>query len=89
MSEESIDKKKIRQFRLVAAFALLIVAGGFLLAFRMDSDIIAGITCLVLGVTLVILGKDKNDARLHIGIAIGIGLVAFFLWMFVKFLIAA
>ncbi len=89
MSEESIDKKKIRQFRLAAVIALAVVACGFWAAFTMESDIIAGLSCLVLGVALAVLGKDKNDARLHIGTGISIGVGLFFLWLFVRYLILA
>lgn len=89
MSEESIDKKKVRQFRWVAVIALLAVAGGITAAIRMDNDIIAGITCLVLGFALVILGRKEDDAKLHIGTGIGISISAFFLWLFIKYLIIA
>lgn len=89
MSEESIDKRRVRLFRLVLAIVILIVAGCFVVAYHMDCDIIAGIACLILGLSVVVLGKDKNDPKLHLSIVIGIGLGAFFLWMFVKYLIVA
>lgn len=89
MSEESIDKKNVRLFRWVAAIVLLIVAGGIVWAIREDNDVVAGVTCLVLGIALVLLGKKENDAKLHIGTGIGIGVSVFFLWMCVKYLIIA
>ena len=89
MSEGSIDKKNVRLFRWVAAIALLAVAGGIAAAIRMDNDIIAGITCLVLGFALVILGRKEDDAKLHFGTGIGIGVGVFFLWMSIKYLIIA
>ena len=89
MSEESIDKKNVRLFRWVAAIVLLIVAGGIVWAIREDNDVVAGVTCLVLGIALVLLGKKDNDAKLHIGTGIGIGVSVFFLWMCVKYLIIA
>lgn len=89
MSEESIDKKNVCLFRWVAAIALLIVAGGIIWAIRTDNDIIAGITCLVMGIALVILGRKEDDAKLHIGTGIGIGVGVFFLWMCIKYLIIA
>ena len=89
MSEDSIDKKNVHLFRWVAAIAMLIVAGGIVAAIRMDNDIVAGISCLVMGVALVILGRKKDDAKLHIGTGIGIGVGVFFLWMCIKYLIIA
>lgn len=89
MSEESIDKKNVRLFRWVAAIVLLIVAGGIVWAIREDNDIVAGVTCLVMGIALVILGKKEDDAKLHIGTGIGIGVGVFFLWMCIKYLIIA
>lgn len=89
MSEESIDKKNVRLFRWVAAIVLLIVAGGIGWAIREDNDIVAGVTCLVMGIALVILGKKEDDAKLHIGTGIGIGVGVFFLWMCIKYLIIA
>ena len=89
MSEESIDKKNVRLFRWVAAIVLLIVAGGIVWAIREDNDVVAGVTCLVLGIALVLLGKKEDDAKLHIGTGIGIGVSVFFLWMCVKYLIIA
>lgn len=89
MSEESIDKKNVRLFRWVAAVVLLIVAGGIVWAIREDNDIVAGVTCLVMGIALVILGKKEDDAKLHIGTGIGIGVGVFFLWMCIKYLIIA
>ena len=89
MSEESIDKKNVRLFRWVAAIVLLIVAGGIVWAIREDNDVVAGVTCMVLGIALVLLGKKENDAKLHIGTGIGIGVSVFFLWMCVKYMIIA
>ena len=89
MSEESIDKKNVHLFRWVAAIAMLIVAGGIVAAIRMDNDIVAGISCLVMGVALVILGRKEDDAKLHISTGIGIGIGVFFLWMCIKYLIIA
>ena len=89
MSEESIDKKNVRLFRWVAAIVLLIVAGGIVWAIREGNDIVAGVTCLVMGIALVILGKKEDDAKLHIGTGIGIGVGVFFLWMCIKYLIIA
>ena len=87
MSEESIDKRKLTTYRWLAAFALLAVAGGIAAAIRTDNDIIAGITCLVMGFALIILGKKEEDAKLHIGTGIGISIGAFFIWMFIKYLV--
>ena len=89
MSEESIDKKNVRLVRWVAAVALLIVACGVVWAIRADNDIIAGITCLVGGIALVIFGRKEDDAKLHISTGIGIGIGVFFLWMCIKYLIIA
>ena len=89
MSEESIDKKNVRLFRWVAAIALLIVAGGIVWAVRADNDIVSGITCLVGSIAFVILGRKEEDAKLHIGTGISIGVGVFFLWMCVKYLIIA
>ena len=89
MSEESIDRKGVRRFRWVAAIVLLIVAGGIVWAIREDNDVVAGVTCLVLGIALVLLGKKEDDTKLHIGTDIGIGVSVFFLWMCVKYLIIA
>ena len=87
MSEESLEHKNVRRYRWVTAIAFLAVAGGIAAAIRMDNDIIAGITCLVLGFALVILGKKEVDAKLHIGAGISIGVGIFFLWMCIKYLI--
>lgn len=87
MSEESIDKKKVRLFRWVVFIVLLIVACGFVWAIREDSDIIAGVTCLVGGIALGVGGRgEKNpfDAGFE---GIGMGVLFFFLWMAVKFII--
>ena len=89
MSEESIDKKNVRLFRWVAAIAMLVVAGGIVAAIRMDNDIVAGISCLVMGIALVILGRKEDDAKLHIGTGINIGASIFFLWMCIKYFVTA
>ena len=89
MSEETENRKNVRLFRCLAVIALLIVAGGIVLAIRTDNDIVAGISCLVMGIALVILGRKEDDAKLHIGTGIGIGVGVFFLWMCIKYLIIA
>lgn len=81
MSEESIDKKNVRLYRWVAAIAMLIVAGGVVWAIRADSDIIAGISCLVLGIALAVLGRGDENPFNAAGKGVVIGIVLFFLWM--------
>ena len=87
MSEESIDKKNVRLFRWVVLFVLLIVAGGIVWAVRADSDIIAGITCLVGGIALAVFGRGDENPFNAAGKGVVIGVVLFFLWMAARFLL--
>ena len=87
MSEESIDKKNVRLFRLVVLISLLIVAGGIVWAVRADSDIIAGITCLVGGIALAVFGRGDENPFNAAGKGVVIGVVLFFLWMAARFLL--
>lgn len=53
-------------------------AGGVVWAIRADSDIIAGISCLVLGIALAVLGRGDENPFNTAGKGVVIGIVLFF-----------
>lgn len=89
MSTESQDKNTIRRNRVILLIILLAIAGGIVWAIRADSDTIAAVTCIVGGIALGMLGTEDKNPFNGIGTGILIGVVAFFLWMAVRFIIAS
>lgn len=89
MTEEELKKKQIRFNRWAILIALLLVAGGFVLAILRDSDWWAFGGCTALALVLTIFGGDeKHPGKLGKG-GLVIGAGAFFLYMAVKFIIAS
>lgn len=87
MTEEELKKKNIRFNRWVLLIGLLLVAGGFVLAIRLDSDWWALGGCAALALVMTIFGSDeKHPGKLGKG-GLVIGASLFFLWMAVKYLI--
>lgn len=87
MTEEELKQKNIRFNRWALLIGLLLVAGGFVLTIRLDSDWWAVGGCAALALVTTIFGSDeKHPGKLGKGsLVIGAGL--FFLWMAVKYLI--
>ena len=75
MTEEELKKKQIRFNRWALLIALLLVAGGFVLAILRDSDWWALGGCIALALVLTIFGGDeKHPGKLGKGgLVIGAG----------------
>lgn len=89
MSAEPKDNKSIRKNRFILLTILLAIAGGVVWAIRADSDIIAAITFLVGGIAFGMCSTEDKNPFNGIGKGILIGVIAFFLWMAVRFIIAS
>jgi 1,4-dihydroxy-2-naphthoate octaprenyltransferase len=89
MTEEELNRKQIRFNRWALLIALLLVAGGFVLAILRNSDWWAFGGCSALALVLTIFGTDeKNPSKLRGG-GVVMALVFFFLYMAVKFIISS
>ena len=87
MTEEELKKKNIRFKRWALLTGLLLVAAGFVLAIRLDSDWWALGGCAALALVMTIFGSDeKHPGQLGKG-GLVIGARFFYLWMAAKFLI--